>query len=58
MESVKNKIENDIFAPDKDTHVILGSVFGHLKNTTLVVVGFAYPKRVESPTRAVQESFF
>ena len=58
LESVKNKIENDIFAPDKDTHVILGSVFGHLKNTTLVVVGFAYPKRIGSPTRAVQESFF
>ena len=44
LENVKRKIESEIFAASNDVYLILGSVFGHLKTTTLVVVGFVYPK--------------
>jgi hypothetical protein len=49
LENVKFKIEQQIFASTNDVYLILGSVFGHLKQDTLVVIGFVYPKTKPKP---------
>jgi hypothetical protein len=49
LENVKFKIEQEIFAATNDVYLVLGSVFGHFKQGTLVVIGFVYPKTKPKP---------
>jgi len=58
LEKVKYKIENQIFGENKDTYLILGSVFAHLKKSALVVVGFVWPNKRPAPPAHGMESLF
>lgn len=45
IEKVRYKIEEQIFSPDNDVHLILGNMNHEYKQQQLAVDGFIYPKR-------------
>jgi hypothetical protein len=46
MEKVRFKIENQIFAEDREVMLIIGNTHHHYRNPNLLAVdGFLYPKR-------------
>lgn len=57
LASVAYKIEKQIFAEKNDVFLIVGSVFGHLKNDTVVVIGFMYPKKTIKQEPAMDSLF-
>ena len=57
LESVKYKIEQQIFAMKNNVFLIIGSVFGHLKTDTVVVIGFVYPKKTTKQEPAMDSLF-
>ena len=57
LENVKYKIEQQIFAVTNDVFLIIGSVFGHLKTDTVVVIGFVYPKKITKQEPAMDSLF-
>ncbi|GAA6749026.1 hypothetical protein [Thermus brockianus] len=46
VESVKSKVEKEIFGPDRETYIVVGSIHHHYAKPQLyAVIGFIWPKK-------------